>query len=280
MGRFEAVGAAPEPDAAPAPWLVPGPLLAGRRAVVTGGAAGIGAAITRAFAAHGAHVLVLDPGPVPDAPRPVEHLRLDVLDAAVPGRVAGFRPDVLVNNVGHFVRPPTPFADDDPRHWSALAEINLDHAVRLTHAALPGMSERGGGSIVNLTTVEAHRAIPGHAMYSAYKAALSQFTRSLAVEVGRQRIRVNAIAPDLIETPQVPYASLVPPEDRDGWPLWAPLGGPGRPDDVAGTALFLASDLARYVTGTTVHVDGGTYAAGGWFPRADGNGWTNRPRHP
>jgi len=91
---------------------------------------------------------------------------------------------------------------------------------------------------------------------------------------------VNAIAPDLIETPQVPYSSIVAPEDRRRWPTWAPLGGPGSPDDVAGVALFLASDLARYVTGTTVHVDGGSHAAGGWFPRSEGTGWTNRPVRP
>lgn len=265
---------------APDPFT-PGPLLTGRRAVVTGGSAGIGAAITRALAAHGATVLVVDPGPVPEPPGDgVEYLTRDVLDPTVDDHVREHRPDVLVNNVGHFVRPPRPFAESDPGFWPELADVNLDHAMRLTHAVLPGMTERCGGSIINLTTVEAHRAIPGHVVYSTYKAALRHFTHSLGVEVGRHGIRVNAIAPDLIETPQVPYAAIVPDEDRHRWPSWAPLGGPGRPDDIAGAALFLASDLARYVTGTTLHVDGGSHAAGGWFPRDDGEGWTNRPRRP
>ncbi len=90
---------------------------------------------------------------------------------------------------------------------------------------------------------------------------------------------MNAIAPDLIESVQVPYSEWLSEEEWTKWPTWAPLGGPGQPDDVAGSALFLASDLGRYTTGTTVHVDGGTFAAGGWFPKPEG-GWTNRPRNP
>lgn len=265
-------------DIARTSWLAAG--------VPDDGPPGSGPAITRVMVAHGARVLVVDPGPAPDKPPPAaaggraEYLRRDVLDAGVDDLVRDHEPDVLVNNVGHFVRPPRPFAENDPGSWPELADVNLGHAMRLTHAVLPGMTERGGGSIINLTTVEAHRAIPGHVVYSTYKAALAHFTRSLAVEVGRHGIRVNAIVPDLIETPQVPYDSLVPDEDRHRWPTWAPLGGPGTPEDVAGAGLFLASDLSRYVTGTTIHVDDGTYAAGGWFPRDDGTGWTNRPRRP
>lgn len=198
----------------------------------------------------------------------------------MPARIVDFAPDVLVNNAGHFLRPPRPFAETEPEFWAEVGGINLDHVLRLTHAVLPGMAERGrGGSIINLTTVEAHRAIPGHSVYAAYKAAVTQFSRSLAVEVGRIGVRVNAIAPDLIESVQVPYTEWLSEEEWAKWPTWAPLGGPGRPDDVAGAALFLASDLGRYTTGSTVHVDGGTFAAGGWFPKPEG-GWTNRPRNP
>ncbi|WP_246098297.1 SDR family NAD(P)-dependent oxidoreductase [Rhodococcus spelaei] len=263
----------------------PGPMLLGRRAVVTGGAAGIGAAIARCFAAHGAQVLVVDVTPAPEfefdpgAGGSIEAVESDVCAPTVHPAVLEHRPDVLVNNVGHFLRAPQPFASDTAQQWSALHEVNLGHVLRLTHALLPGMAERGGGSIVNLTTVEAHRSIPGHTVYSAYKAALMQFTRSLSAEVGPAGIRVNAVAPDLIETPQVPYADLVPEQDVALWPTWSPLGGPGTPDDVAGAALFLASDLSRFVTGGTVHVDGGTHCAGGWVPRASGS-WTNRPRNP
>ncbi|TXG90363.1 SDR family NAD(P)-dependent oxidoreductase [Rhodococcus rhodnii] len=264
------------------PMTTVGPLLAGRRAVVTGGARGIGAAIVVAFATHGAHVTSLDvvaaDDPVfdPAAGGTIESVLADARDATTADLVVAARPDVLVNNVGHFLRPPRRFAETEPAWWDELAEINLGHVLRLTHAALPVLAP--GASIVNLTTVEAHRAIPGHTVYSAYKAAVHQFTRSLAVEEGPRGIRVNAIAPDLIDSVQVPYDDIVAEEDRGTWPRWAPLGGPGTPEDVAGAALFLGSELSRYVTGTTIHVGGGSKAAGGWFARAEG-GWTNRPRH-
>lgn len=259
-------------------------MLSGRRALVTGGARGIGAAIVRAFADHGADVLVADveQGELacPDAGSAgsIAQLTWDVRTECPP-ELIDHRPDVLVNNVGHFLQPPHAFASNEPSLWDELHEINLGHVLRLTRAVLPGMAERGGGSIINLTSVEAHRAIPGQTVYSAYKAALMQFTRSLSAEVGPSGIRVNAIAPDLIESVQVPYETLVPQEDRALWPTWSPLGGPGQPEDVAGVALFLASDLSRFVTGGTIHVDGGTHASGGWVPRASG-GWTNRPRNP
>ena len=267
---------------------LPGPLLAGRRAVVTGGAAGIGGAIVAAFVAHGAEVLAVDRdeqalgtlvGALGDAVVP---LALDVTDEAAAERIAAAcEPDVLVNNVGHFLVPPVPFADGDPADWAAIEAVNLTHVLRCTRALLPGMVARGrGGSVVNLTTVEAFRGIPGHAVYAACKAAVTQFGRSLAVEVGRHGIRVNAIAPDVVESPQLPYSEWVAEEERWRWRTWAPLGRHGTGADVAGAALFLASDLSAFVTGTTVHVDGGTYAAGGWYPRAEGEGWTNRPLAP
>jgi NAD(P)-dependent dehydrogenase (short-subunit alcohol dehydrogenase family) len=142
------------------------------------------------------------------------------------------------------------------------------------------MVARGrGGSVVTMTTVEAFRAIPGHAVYSGAKAALEAWSRSMALEHGRDGIRFNTIAPDLIDTPQVPYRQLVAEEDWWRWQLWAPLARPGLPEDVAGAALFLASPLSRFMTGTVLHVDGGSHAAGGWFPKESG-GWTNRPRNP
>ncbi|EGD54724.1 short chain dehydrogenase [Gordonia neofelifaecis NRRL B-59395] len=197
----------------------------------------------------------------------------------MPAEILDFDPDIAVNNVGHFIRPPTSFVDADPSEWARLHDINFGYALRTTHALLPAMIRARRGAVINLTSVEAHRAIPGHTVYSAYKAALMQFTRSVAAEVGHYGVRVNAIAPDLIETPQVPYADLVPREHEHMWERWSPLGGPGQPVDVAGAAVFLASDLSRFTTGTTVHVGGGTEVAGGWFRRGDG-GWTNRPLNP
>ncbi|WP_182358866.1 SDR family NAD(P)-dependent oxidoreductase [Tomitella gaofuii] len=265
--------------------LGPGRLLEGKTALITGAAKGIGAAVARLFAEHGAHVVAVDIdadalGALGEGVPSAALVEADVTDPATAARCAGFEVDVLVNNVGDFLRPATPFADAGPDEWARLGAVNFDHALHMTHALLPGMAARGrGGSIINMTTVEAHRGIPGQTVYASFKAALRHFTRSLALEVGRDGIRVNAVAPDLIETPQVPYGRLVAEAHRDRWPLWAPLGGPGRPEDVAGPALFLASDLSRFVTGTTVHVDGGSHAAGGWFARPDGT-WVNRPLDP
>jgi NAD(P)-dependent dehydrogenase (short-subunit alcohol dehydrogenase family) len=104
-------------------------------------------------------------------------------------------------------------------------------------------------------------------------------TKSLALEYAAHGIRVNAMAPDVTETLQVPYSRWIAPEDEHLIPVWVPIGRFGTPADAAGVAVFLASDLAGFVTGTTVHVDGGTFAAGGWF-RTEEGGWTNRPRRP
>ena len=188
--------------------------------------------------------------------------------------------DVMINNVGHYGGARKSFHENTDDEWDELYRVNLGHVLRCTRSALGHMLERGaGGSIVSVSTVEAFRAIPTRAVYSAYKAAITGFTRSLGVEYARHGIRVNAIAPDVVETLQVPYSRWVTPEQQHLIPTWVPLGRFGTPDDVAGTALFLASDLSRFVTGTTVHVDGGTLAAGGWFPTEEG-GWTNRPRRP
>ncbi|MBS1895636.1 MAG: SDR family oxidoreductase [Actinobacteria bacterium] len=269
--------------------LEPGPLLEGRDAIVTGGAAGIGGAISEAFLAHGAAVLAVDVNGEALAGLRERadgaDLRTLELDVTVPGaaeEVAAALPDadLLVNNVGHFLRPPTVFTAEDAPAWDAQRAVNLDHVLTLTRAVLPGMIERGrGGSIVNLTTVEAFRGIPGHAVYSAYKAAVVAFGRSLALEVGEHSIRVNDIAPDVVETPQLPYTDWVEESERRRWKTWVPLARHGIAEDVAGAALFLASPLSSFVTGTTIHVDGGTKAAGGWYPRDEG-GWTNRPLSP
>lgn len=271
------------------PWQ-PTALLDGAGAVVTGGANGIGRAVCLALAGHGAEVLAVDRdepglqatvGAAEHSLGTVTALHGDVTDSRLATRVAAMvEPDVLVNNVGHYVQPKLEFAESTEADWESLRAVNLAHVLSMTRALLPGMMTRGrGGSIVNLTTVEAFRGIPGQAVYSAYKAAVGQFTKSLAVELGRHGIRANAVAPDLIETPQLPYSEWVPPDQRWRWATWAPLGRPGTPDDVAGAVLFLASPWSSYMTGTTLHVDGGTLAAGGWFPRQRG-GWTNRPTDP
>lgn len=262
-------------------------LLTGRVAVVTGGGGGIGRGITERFAAEGARVVVAELDP-PRAEAIAAAVRaaggiataavVDVTDAdAVAAFAAETGPiDVLVNNVGHYLTRGHDFLDAGPDDWDALHAVNLRHVLLCTRAFVDGMIDRRSGSIVNISSVEAFRAIPSRPVYSAYKAAVTGFTRSLAVDLGNVGVRVNAIAPDLTESLQVRYSEWVPDDQRDRIPAWVPVGRFGTPEDIASVALFLASDLSGFVTGTTVHADGGSLAAGGWFRRPDGT-WTNRP---
>jgi len=261
-------------------------LLDGRVAVVTGGAGGIGRATVELFAAEGAVVHLVDiaadrSAEVAEATGATAHV-LDVRESeavAALGAAVG-RADVLVNNVGHWVRV-VDFVASDPEHWEALHQVNLVHVLRVTRAFLPGMIESGGGSIVNVSSIEGVRGYPPDPVYGAYKAAVNHFTRSLAVQVGDRGVRVNAIAPDVTDSLQVPYERMVPEDQRHLWPRWVPVGRMGVPEDQARIILFLASDQSAFVTGQVIGTGGGTEAAGGWF-RTDRNptGWTNRPVDP
>jgi NAD(P)-dependent dehydrogenase (short-subunit alcohol dehydrogenase family) len=278
-------------------------LLEGKIAVVSGGAAGIGGGISRSLAGAGAHVVVNDidadllaaavrdiqgaggavtplHGDIRDAAvvTALAELALDVADVAVDA-TAGGGIDVLVNNVGDY-RPNGRFLKTTEADWQALYAVNLEHVLRLTHAVAPAMVAQGSGSIVNVSTVEAFRGIPANAVYSALNAGVNAFTKSLAVELGRDGVRVNAIAPDLADTLQTPAEAMLRGRAPEMTRHWLPLGRFGRPDDYGDVVLFLASDLSRFVTGHVIPVDGGTTAASGWYLRSDQRGWTNLPDQP
>jgi NAD(P)-dependent dehydrogenase (short-subunit alcohol dehydrogenase family) len=186
--------------------------------------------------------------------------------------------DVLINNVGHYIGAQR-LLDADDEHWNALHEINVLHVFRCSQLVGRVMVEHGSGSIINVSSIEGIRGYPPDPVYGAYKAAVNHFTRCLALELSPQGVRVNGIAPDVTQTPQVDYESMVPEELRDRWPIWVPVGRVGAPADNADVILFLASDLSRFVTGHVIPTDGGTGAAGGWF-RTERGRWTNRPRNP
>ena len=253
-------------------------LLAGRVAVVTGGADGIGGAIAKLFAEHGALVEVADVNPQQPA-----HINADVREDADVARLADTvldrhgRVDVLVNNVGDY-RPLVRFERSTPESWQQMYDVNLRHVFAVTRAVLPSMIEQRRGVIVNVHSVEGMRGYPGDPVYAAMKAAVAHFTTSLAVSVGRHGIRVNGIGPDLTQTPQVDYVTGYE-EQQDLWPAWAPVGRLGSPEDQARVALFLASDLSSYITGHNIPVDGGTKAGGGWFFSPREGRFVNRPRH-
>ncbi len=273
------------------------PLLADRVAVVTGGGGGIGAATARLFARHGARVVIADidadlakrtTGEITASGGSALAIVTDVRDA---DQVAGLvrvvldrygRADVLVNNAGHWLRHPGNFVDTDPQLWDDLYRINLQHVFSVTHAFLPTMINQHYGAIVNVSSVEGLRGYPEDPVYAAFKAGVIHFTRSLAVQVGRDGVRVNAIGPDVTESLQVPYSRWLSAQEQTLWPQWVPVGRMGLPEDQARVILFLASDLSAFVTGHTIPTDGGTGAAGGWFrsSRRPDREWTNRPIAP
>lgn len=264
----------------------------GRIALVTGGGAGIGRAIAESFAQLGAMVIVADNDtghleeiqsrfqeqgwnlhPVECDIRRTESVR-DLM-AEIDTRHAGL--DVLVNNVGDIlgiIKPLERMTDED---IEAVYQVILRHVLVTTREAIPLLKKRApGGSIITVSSIEGYRGLPLLVPYATFKLGIEGFTRSLALELGPSGIRVNAIAPETTETQQIRPSEWIAPEHRDRVAQWIPLGRFGMPEDTAGCAVFLATGLSAWVTGTTIHCDGGSLAAAGWYRTPDGS-WTNTP---
>lgn len=234
--------------------------LSGRIAVVTGGARGIGRATVERFRAEGAEVVVwdLDPGPEGEAVAGFE--KVDVADSAAVAAAAialGDRlpgVDILINNAGiNLARSPA-VGDLRPEEWRRVLDVNLSGALHCTQALLPLLRRRGGGRIVNFSSILAVAGFPGQTAYAAAKAGLLGMTRVWARELGPAGITVNAVVPGYIDTAMNSSAAA---DFRRAIVGRTALRRLGTADDVARVCLFLASDDAAFVTGAAVPVDGG-----------------------
>jgi NAD(P)-dependent dehydrogenase (short-subunit alcohol dehydrogenase family) len=272
-------------------------LLTDQVAVVTGGGGGIGQGIALGLAKFGCHVAVIDIEPLRCQATEAAIARLgrgalgiscDVMDttaltAAVTQVYERFgRLDILVNNAGG-VRG-GPFLSQPEASIRRHVEINLFSMIFATQTAAKYMSEGGrGGSIVNVTSIEGLRGAPMFAVYAACKAGMVSFTKSMATELAEHGIRVNGIAPDHTITPggrgnrQGPVDPAAwQDSDSDEWARLVPLGREGIVGECASTAIWMCSKMSDYVTGVTVNVDGGTWAASGWL-RNPAGGWRLNP---
>jgi NAD(P)-dependent dehydrogenase (short-subunit alcohol dehydrogenase family) len=271
-------------------------LLTGQAAIVTGAGGGIGQGIALGLAKFGADVAVLDIDPeraertaasITELGRdalvlPADVMGTDQVTQAVEQAAEHFgHLNILVNNAGGVSA--RLFLEQSERSWRRHIDINLVSMLAATHAAAPIMKKSGGGSIVNVTSIEGFRAAPMYAVYAACKAGMINFTMTMALELSEHRIRINAIAPDQTITPGL-RGNRAGPIDTSTWPERGaegpngtlrsiPSGREGVVEDCASTAVFLCSSMGAYINGTTINVDGGTNAARGWIGTPS-EGWS------
>ncbi len=225
--------------------------LKGKTAIVTGGAAGLGAAIVERFKAEGTKVVVFDLKGSPS---------VDITDyEAVKNAVAAAGAvDILVNNAGWDMFKP--FLATDPAFWQKIISINLVGPMNLLHCVLPGMAERGGGKVVNIASDAGRVGSSGEAPYSACKGGIIAMTKTLARELAAKGVRLNTVCPGLTETGMLEafmQGAGNPDKLREAYRRAVPIGRLGKPEDIAGAVLFLASDDADFITGQTISVSGG-----------------------
>jgi 3-oxoacyl-[acyl-carrier protein] reductase len=243
-------------------------LLEGKNALITGGSRGIGKAIAVAFAQHGANVAFTDIRRDEIMEETEKELRsfgvkavgyasdassFDDSERAVDEVAMEFgRIDILVNNAG--ITRDNLLMRMTEADWDLVIKVNLKSAFNLTKAVQKYMLKQRSGSIVNMSSVVGVSGNAGQANYSASKAGLIGFTKSVAQELGSRHIRCNAIAPGFIETEMT---SKLPEDVRKAWAEQIPLRRGGKPEDVAKACVFLASDLSDYITGQVLNVCGG-----------------------
>ncbi len=243
-------------------------LLQNQTVIVTGAAAGIGQAFAMHSAENGANVVVADIGPAEEtmsmldkAGYAAHYVRADVSDQASVEKMAGEaiarfgRVDGLVNNAAYFREVKlTNFEEIDPAQWDRIFSVNVKGLWQCCKAVMPQMRKQGSGSIVNIASVVAIAGQPGYLQYVATKGAVLAMTKGLAKEVGKHGVRVNCIAPGFVLTDATANR---PDEWKQSFLKARALSREQRPTDLVGTATYLLSDLAGFVSGQTIVVDGG-----------------------
>jgi 3-oxoacyl-[acyl-carrier protein] reductase len=243
-------------------------LLEGKTALITGASRGIGKAIALKFAGEGADIAVTNIFDEDEFNSTIKEIeKLGVKAKGYVFNVASFddsqkniniiltdftKIDILVNNAG--ITKDTLLMRMTEEQWDTVISVNLKSVFNLTKAVLQPMLKQKGGSIINMSSVVGVSGNAGQSNYSASKAGIIGFTKSIAKEVGSRSIRVNAIAPGFILTEMT---DKLPENVKNEWISKIPLRRGGTPDDVANTALYLACDLSSYVSGQIIHVCGG-----------------------
>ena len=246
--------------------------LTGRCALITGGSKGIGRAMAEGFAQAGADLFLCarSEGPLQKAAEElresygvkVEFRTADMADRATAKALADEavsklgKIDILVNNAGHNI--PQPIDEITDEAWDHVVELNLNSVMALTRAIVPGMKAAGWGRIIHISSIMGLGSTPQRNVYSATKAALIGMVRATALDLGRFGITANCIAPGPIAT-EMPM-SILSKEQQDSFSARTAIGRWGRPDEIAGPALLLASEAGSYITGTCLLVDGGVLA--------------------